>query len=139
MEELGELLRSLRGKKSLRDIAEITGLSHSYIADVEKGYKHDTKTHVTPSPDTLKKLSIAYNYDYEELMYRAGHLSAEDRLGFIYGRREEKQNKIEEYAKMLSALSKKNNINIDDPESQKLFGEAFDLAVAIVMRDIKNK
>lgn len=74
MSELGALLRGLRGKRSLRDVAEATGLSHSYISDVEKGYRRGTKTPLNPSPDTLKKLSDAYDYPYEDLLEKAGYI-----------------------------------------------------------------
>lgn len=74
MNDLGKLLRELRGKISLRKAAELTGISHSYIADLEKGYKHNTKAPTKPSPDTLERLSKAYDYSYEELMRVAGYM-----------------------------------------------------------------
>jgi transcriptional regulator with XRE-family HTH domain len=74
MNELGELLRELRGKKALRDISKITGLSHTYISDLEKGFKHGTKAPINPSFDTLKRLSKAYNYDYDKLLKAAGYI-----------------------------------------------------------------
>jgi transcriptional regulator with XRE-family HTH domain len=77
MSELGKLLKELRGKKSLRAVAEDTGLSHSYIADIEKGFRRDTKAPINPSPDTLKRLSKAYDYPYEELMKAAGYFDAD--------------------------------------------------------------
>ena len=54
MSELGDLLRELRGKRSLREIADLTELSHTYISDVEKGYRRGSKKPLNPSPDTLK-------------------------------------------------------------------------------------
>ncbi|GGH80137.1 transcriptional regulator with XRE-family HTH domain [Pullulanibacillus pueri] len=74
MNELGELLKALRGERSLRAVAESTGLSHSYIADIEKGYRRATHKPLNPSPETLKKLAKAYNYSYEQLMEKAGYL-----------------------------------------------------------------
>lgn len=71
---LGELLIKLRGKKSLRDVANETGLSHSYIRDIEKGYRRASDTPIKPSPDALKKLSKAYHYPYDELMKKAGYI-----------------------------------------------------------------
>jgi repressor LexA len=83
MENLGELLRKLRGKRSLRDAAELTGLSHTYISDIEKGVRHDTKAPIKPSPDALKRLAKAYNYSYPNLMVAAGYIDKRDRLSFI--------------------------------------------------------
>ena len=37
MSELGDLLRDLRGKESLRDAAERIGISHTYLSILEKG------------------------------------------------------------------------------------------------------
>ncbi|WP_416149455.1 helix-turn-helix domain-containing protein [Salipaludibacillus sp. HK11] len=78
MSELGELLRGLRGKKSLRKAAKDTGLSHSYIADIEKGFRRDTHTPLNPSPDTLKLIATAYNYPYKKLLEKAGYINPED-------------------------------------------------------------
>ncbi|MGC4378305.1 helix-turn-helix transcriptional regulator [Fictibacillus sp. Mic-4] len=80
MNELGSFLRELRGNRSLREIAEITGLSHSYIADVEKGYRRGTKKPIKPSFDTLKRLAKAYDYDYEKLLEIAGYLDEEEKI-----------------------------------------------------------
>ncbi|CEG25966.1 helix-turn-helix domain-containing protein [Bacillus sp. B-jedd] len=77
MNELGNLLRKLRGEKSLRSIAEKTGLSHSYISDVESGYRRGTKKPLNPSPETLKRLASAYDYPYEKLMEIAGYINSD--------------------------------------------------------------
>ena len=74
MNELGELLRKLRGKKSLREVSELTQISHTYISDIEKGFRRGTKKPINPSPDTLKKLSEAYHYSYEEILKVAGYI-----------------------------------------------------------------
>ena len=74
MNTLNELLRELRGKKTLREVAEITQLSHTYISDIEKGYRRGTKKPINPSPETLKRLAEAYDYPYEKLMIAAGYI-----------------------------------------------------------------
>lgn len=78
MNKLGELLKSLRGNRTLREIAEITELSHTYISDVEKGFRRGSKKPIHPSPDTLKRLAAAYNYSYEDLMKIAGYIEKEN-------------------------------------------------------------
>lgn len=83
MSELGDLLKELRGKRSLREIADITELSHTYISDIEKGYRRGTKKPIHPSPETLKRLADAYNYPYEKLMKVAGYLEAETNNSMI--------------------------------------------------------
>jgi transcriptional regulator with XRE-family HTH domain len=74
---LGQLLESLRGKMSLREVANVSGLSHTYIRDVERGINRSTKAPVKPSPDTLRRLAEAYKYSYAELMKVAGYLGEE--------------------------------------------------------------
>lgn len=77
MSELGEFLRKLRGKMSLREAAKRSGLSYSYISSLESGKHPRTGEPITPSPDSLKSLSKAYHYDYKELMKMAGHIDLE--------------------------------------------------------------
>ena len=71
---LGNYLKNVRldKKLSLREASELSGLSHTYISDVEKGIRRGSNKPVTPSPETLKKLSGAYNIDYYDLLRRAG-------------------------------------------------------------------
>lgn len=74
MKTLGELLKELRGKESLRDASKRIGISHTYLDTIEKGFDKRSGKHVNPTPETLKLLSKAYNYDYEKLMKHAGYL-----------------------------------------------------------------
>ncbi|GGE26898.1 transcriptional regulator [Pullulanibacillus camelliae] len=84
MSELGQLLKSLRGKRSLRQVAELTGLSHSYISDIEKGFRRGTHTPLKASPQTLKRLAKAYDYSYDELMKKAGYIEEHSIYSPIY-------------------------------------------------------
>jgi len=70
----GKFLESLRGSMSLREAARKSGLSHAYIRDLELERNRSTNDRITPSPDTLQKLSVAYGYPYMDLMMKAGHL-----------------------------------------------------------------
>jgi len=76
--DFGKFLESLRGSMSLREAAKKSGLSHAYIRDLELERNRSTNDRITPSPDTLQKLSIAYSYPYTELMIKAGHLKDGD-------------------------------------------------------------
>ncbi|GAA4862289.1 hypothetical protein GCM10023310_47100 [Paenibacillus vulneris] len=76
--EFGKFLEGLRGSMSLREAAKKSGLSHAYIRDLELEKNRSTNEKITPSPDTLKKLSDAYCYSYTDLMIKAGHLKAQD-------------------------------------------------------------
>jgi transcriptional regulator with XRE-family HTH domain len=74
LDGFGKFLEQLRGKMSLRDVAYKSGLSHAYIRDLELERNRSTNDKIKPSPDTLKKLSDAYNFSYTELMFKAGYL-----------------------------------------------------------------
>lgn len=75
MNQLGELLKNLRGTRSLRSVAEKSGLSHTYIRDLELGVNRATNEILKPSPETLRRLAETYDYLYEELMEKAGYLT----------------------------------------------------------------
>lgn len=72
--ELGSLLESVRIKKnlSLREAAELTGLGHTYIRDLELGINRKTGKKVVPSIQSLRKIATAYDLDMYELLYKAG-------------------------------------------------------------------
>jgi transcriptional regulator with XRE-family HTH domain len=78
LNDLGNFLRKLRGKTSLRESAAISGLSHTYIRDLELGINRSTKGSIQPSPETLEKLARTYNFPYQELMKVAGYIHSEE-------------------------------------------------------------
>jgi transcriptional regulator with XRE-family HTH domain len=84
IEGFGCFLEQLRGNLSLREAAKLSGLSHAYIRDLELEKNRLTNDRIIPSPDTLKKLSIAYRYSYKELMIMAGHLTKEEKEIMIH-------------------------------------------------------
>jgi len=75
---LGNLLKELRGKESLRDASKRIGISHTYLDTLEKGVDKRSGSIVKPSPETLKMIAEAYNYGYEELMVKAGYIETEE-------------------------------------------------------------
>lgn len=78
MLEISELLKSIRGKDSLREASKKTGLSHNYISILEKGIDPRSGSPIKPSPDTLKAYEKGYKYSYDELMQAAGYIDGED-------------------------------------------------------------
>lgn len=78
MNGLGALLRELRGKRSLREAAKLSGLSYSYISSLEKGEHPKTKAPILASPESLKQLARAYRYDYKELYRMCGIIDEEE-------------------------------------------------------------
>lgn len=71
MPDLGVLLRSLRGKESLRDAADRIGISHTYLRILEKGVDLRSGNPVKVTADTLKLISVAYSYPYKDLLMAA--------------------------------------------------------------------
>ena len=65
-EDIGALLKRLRGRVSLREVARRTGVSASYLSLIERGEKH-------PGVNVVRKLAELYNVDVQQLLRRAGH------------------------------------------------------------------
>lgn len=112
---LGNYLRQLRGKNSLRDISARTNkeLSHSYISDLEKGVSRRGNV-IKPSPETLQILAKAYNADFNYLMELAGY----DTKGESLGRNQ----------KLLAA-------HVDDNVSEEKMNEIINFIDYVVNRD----
>lgn len=70
--EFGEFLRELRGKLSLREASKKSGISHTYIRDLELGINRKTNAPIIPSLETLKRLSDAYSYPFADLLAKSG-------------------------------------------------------------------
>ena len=68
--EIGPLLRRLRGDTSLREVRRLTGISNSYLSEIEKGERR-------PGTSLLKRLAALYSVDIHVLMERAGYLDNE--------------------------------------------------------------
>ena len=77
-EDLGKFLENLRGKMSLREASKKSGLSHSYIRDLELGINRKTHAPIKPSVETLKRLSETYDYSYNDLLKRAGYMEGNE-------------------------------------------------------------
>ena len=62
---IGELLRSLRGERTLRQVETNTGVSNSYLCNLESGFKR-------PGIRTLSKLANYYQASLQHLLQTAG-------------------------------------------------------------------
>lgn len=76
MDNLSNFLKDRRNemKLSLRDAAQLIGISHSYLSTLEKGIDPRNNKPVKPTPETLQLISSAYNYPYNDLMRMSGYL-----------------------------------------------------------------
>ncbi len=70
-EDFGSLLRRLRGRVSLREVTRRTGVSASYLSQIERGVSQ-------PGANLLRKLAELYRVDPDDLIRRAGHGSQPD-------------------------------------------------------------
>lgn len=82
MSNLGSLFREIRMSKkwSIRQAAKKMGISYSYLSILEKGVDPRTGKDSNPKPETLKIISRAYDYPYEELMKAAGYLGDDNSI-----------------------------------------------------------
>lgn len=110
MNELGSYLKTLRGERSLREVAEKCGISHTYLDTLEKGYDPRTKKVRKPNPDILEKLATYYGVDYEYLMRLVGYIERRelnDEMGSYF------LSKIKDTLKLLTS----ENMFFDDLKS----------------------
>ncbi|WP_199614709.1 helix-turn-helix domain-containing protein [Paenibacillus alkalitolerans] len=91
MSHIGAFLKGLRKERrlTLREAANRSGLSHSYINSIEQGKHPKTKAPISPSPDSLKALAKAYDYPYEDLLKEAGVINEEIREQLISEKKKE--------------------------------------------------
>ena len=61
-------------KLSLRDAANLIGISHSYLSTLENGIDKRKNTPVKPTPEILKYISNAYKVSYDNLMELVGYI-----------------------------------------------------------------
>lgn len=59
---------------SLRNAANLIGISHTYLNTLEKGVDPRNHMPTKSTPETLKLISKAYDISYEYLMILAGYL-----------------------------------------------------------------
>lgn len=80
MENLQDFLIDKRNDLglSLRNAAQLIGISHSYLSTLEKGIDPRNNTVVKPTPETLQLISKAYKISYEKLMSMAGYIAASE-------------------------------------------------------------
>lgn len=110
---------------SLRDLANLTGLDHSYIARLEKGGP-------LPSRETVTKLSVALDIPTNELMIAAGYLPDIRELGELGTDGYIKKHGFQKLAETTSEYSigveidreiqafQEKGINIDRASAQKI-------------------
>ena len=73
-EDIGALLKRLRGRVSLREVTRRTGVSSSYLSLIERGERR-------PGANLVRKLAELYNVDAQQLLRRAGHGPQPDPYG----------------------------------------------------------
>ena len=66
-EDIGQMLKRLRGDTSLRGVQRLTGVSNAYLSQIEKGLRH-------PGPKLLRRLAALYGVALQELLKKAGYL-----------------------------------------------------------------
>ena len=76
VESLGDYLREQRvdSRLSLRQLAELTGVSNPYLSQIERGLRR-------PSAEVLQQLAKALRVSAEQLYVRAGIVSPDDGVG----------------------------------------------------------
>jgi transcriptional regulator with XRE-family HTH domain len=149
--ELGHFLEELRGKISLREAAKKSGLSHTYIRDLELGKNRKTKAPIRPSADTLIQLAKAYNHSPNDILKKAGYIEEETELYEIskYDQSDEDDepyNALVEINKLVKkyGIEQMGFFDIEEwkqlgPEDIQMLEEQFKLIVKMAKQKNQNK
>ena len=70
-ENIGQMLKRLRGDTSLRGVHRLSGISNAYLSQIEKGERH-------PGPKVLRRLAALYGVGVAELLRKAGYLERDE-------------------------------------------------------------
>jgi repressor LexA len=65
--ELGKRIREIRGKRSLREFAELCGISHTYLDCIEKGFDFRTGKPIRVTSEVIYKLANGTKIDPVQL------------------------------------------------------------------------
>jgi transcriptional regulator with XRE-family HTH domain len=113
MGEFGQFLKELRGKRSLREIERLSGVSHVQLSNLEKGVDPRTGKKSEPSIETLTKLAKTYDIPLDDMISKAyiktiytGYMTPEIEEMI------EEQNKLNEKKEKDIMFQLKNNENI---------------------------
>jgi transcriptional regulator with XRE-family HTH domain len=110
LSNINKFLLTLRKRRrmTLREASEKSGLSYSYISALERGKHPTTMAPISPSPESLRGLAEAYNFDYEELMIMAGYIeNKKESAGTLPD---------SEYERVIKELEETYNVSLrDDP------------------------
>ena len=122
--EIGELIKRLRERAGIdkAQLSGLSGVSASFIGRLEAGQQKN------PSPETLRRLSVALNVTHQELLIAAGHIEAEntpvaeaDRLVSIYTRLPSRKRKeLERFASYLASNASDVNFKFADDAALSL-------------------
>lgn len=116
---LGQYLRKIREDKgySYRQASDVTGISHSYIKNVENGIDPRSQKEIIIQTDKLQKFARGYEIPYETLLEKAGivkkaqpEISDEERNVIFISRLEQL---IEENSISILKLAKKTEISME--------------------------
>lgn len=82
MSKLGDFLKKERKERNmtLRDFAKVSGLSHTYVSQLEQGYDKRRDIEIVPTIDALAKIAKGLNMNLDKLLYIAGYTNHENSL-----------------------------------------------------------
>lgn len=75
--KLSDIIKDYRRENdlSLREFAERTNISYSYIAMLEKGMNYRTKKKLSPTLDALDKIARAMNMELDDLLAKMNNMN----------------------------------------------------------------
>ncbi|MGL5149310.1 MAG: helix-turn-helix domain-containing protein [Clostridium sp.] len=124
---------------TLREAAELIGISHSYISIIEKGLDPRTNCRIKLDPKIVKKISNAYGVDFNYLLYLLGCIDDPSYLEIVH---ETSSDLVFAFNNFFDILDKKNDLSIDgkaiSDENWNLLKNSFNLYLTGLKYSVKT-
>lgn len=117
--KLGEFIKKKRQEQglTLRELAKRVDLSHSYISQIENGFDPRSGKPITPTIDTIEKLSIGLGLSFKEVLVELGYLKVSDKVEDIIEREPNIRTKVlEKDGQEVKILEAANNTGLTADE-----------------------
>lgn len=141
--QFGSFIRAIRKKKgfTVNQLALYSGVSSAQISRIENGLRG------VPKPETIKKLSEALGYPYEDLMQAAGYIDDNTKTDLPALTERDERDIQKELEKIIKGLKTGNGfaafggLDIDelDEEDRELLIASLENSLSLAKRIAKQK
>ncbi|WP_203332622.1 helix-turn-helix domain-containing protein [Planococcus beigongshangi] len=116
--KFGEYIKKIRTEKglSMRELERRSGISQSYISQLEKGSQQNPKT------DTIQKLANGLNTSYKDLMEKAGIIEVDSLMeAFGFNRSSDEEENLTSINNTIESLVNDIYFHLNDESNLKTY------------------